>query len=214
PNATAKTLAIILLELLAIARRLEQFIALQIFLQVQRDFAGGKLLEDNKIDTVGIHLERARQRLPTEVGTEETVEQVGAKRGESRQPGIRLRVHQRNQRGAQLATQPQARRGKQEEQRIDLGIQVRRRLQDRLLTAQQAMQAAILAPARIHRRQRRRTMTITIDLVPRVGHARHAKQALVDAFLQQLFHALHFLLGRHHIGRYRTTEAKHRGTQV
>src|SRR5690606_5372853 len=186
PNATAKTLAIILLELLAIARRLEQFIALQIFLKVQRDFAGGKLLEDNKIDPVGIHLERTRQRLPTEVGTKETVEQVGTQRRETRQPGIRLRVHQRNQRGAQLATQPQARRGKQEEQRIDLGIQVRRRLQDRLLASQQAMQATVLAPARIHRWQRRGTMAITVHLVPRIGHARQTEQALVDAFLEQL----------------------------
>ena len=76
----------------------------------------------------------------------------------------------------------------QEEERVDLGDEVGRRLQDAPAAAQDPVEAPVLAPRRVRRRQLRRAVAIAVELVPGVGHAREAEQARVERLLEPALH--------------------------
>ena len=103
-------------------------------------------------------------------------------------PRRRLRVGERDERGLQRAPEEERRALEHEEERVDLGRDVGRALEDALAPAEHAVEAPVLAPAGVGRGQERRAEAIAVELVPRVGHRRETEEARVERLLEPALH--------------------------
>ncbi len=81
------------------------------------------------------------------------------------------------------------------EQRVVLGGDVGRGLQDGATLTQDAVEAPVLGPRRERGRERSRAHPVAADLVPRVGHAREPQEAPVDGVVERGLHARLLVLG-------------------
>ena len=106
------------------------------------------------------------------------------------EPRVGFDIHQGDQGGLQRLAPPTTDAVPEKGQHIEFGHQVWRALMDAFAPAQDLVQPRVFGPGCIHRGQRFRALTVAIELVPRVSHARQAEQTGVQRFFQQAFHLL------------------------
>ena len=102
PHPHAELGVVVLTEAATVFLVPQQGIALDLVAEVQGGGTGAEFLEHHQVDAVGVHLERHRQVLPAEVGTE-SVHHPGQRPEQRDGEGVGLDVGGRQQAGLQLA---------------------------------------------------------------------------------------------------------------
>ena len=122
---------------------------------------------------------------------------------------VRGRQHRRLERFA-----PEAGRAGKEQPDVDLGVEVRDRLQHSTTLAQDLVERPVLAPAGIGGRQLTRPEPVAVELVPRVGHGGHAEEAGVQGVAEHRVHLRQFAARRGDVGVGGTAQPHHVGAHV